>query len=264
MTLMEIERPTAAHAVMEDVCGTIARRAQSGSVGTCPVELTDAFVSLSASQSCGKCVPCRVGLSQMRNLLDAILDGRASEHDVDVLERTARNAYLSADCAIGYETGAMVLRAVKGFHDDFVSHATQGRCTAGARNAVPCRAACPAHVDIPGYVALVHAGRHDDAVRLIRKDNPFPLACGLICEHPCELACRRGVVDDAINIRALKRYAVDNAPEMFDVNADGKPGKSSRPFHYPATGKRIAVIGGGPAGLTCAYYLALMLSLIHI
>ena len=152
MTLMEIERPTAAHAVMEDVCGTIARRAQSGSVGTCPVELTDAFVSLSASQSCGKCVPCRVGLSQMRNLLDAILDGRASEHDVDVLERTARNAYLSADCAIGYETGAMVLRAVPGFHDDFVSlHGRCAQCSTlsrgmpgtcrhpGLRRARPCR-----------------------------------------------------------------------------------------------------------------------------
>ena len=97
MALIEIERPTAAHAVMEDVCDTIARRAQSGSVGTCPVELTDAFVSLSASQSCGKCVPCRVGLAQMRNLVGAILDGRASERDVDVLERTARNAYLSAE-----------------------------------------------------------------------------------------------------------------------------------------------------------------------
>ena len=147
---------------------------------------------------------------------------------------------------------------MKGFRDDFVSHATQGRCTAGPRNAVPCRAACPAHVDIPGYVALVHAGRYDDAVRLIRKDNPFPLACGLICEHPCELACRRGVVDDAINIRALKRYAVDNAPEMFELGADGGPIASSAPFHYPATGKRVAVIGGGPAGLTAAYYLALM------
>lgn len=258
MTLIEIERPTAAHAVMEDVCDTIARRAQSGSVGTCPVELTDAFVSLSASQSCGKCVPCRVGLAQMRNLVEAILDGRASERDIDVLERTARSAYLSADCAIGYEAGAMVLRAVRGFRDDFVSHATAGRCTAGARNAVPCRAACPAHVDIPGYVALVHAGRYDDAVRLIRKDNPFPLACGLICEHPCELACRRGVVDDAINIRALKRYAVDNAPEMFETDADGGPTAPPAPFHYPATGKRVAVIGGGPAGLTAAYYLALM------
>lgn len=71
MALIEIERPKAAHAVMEDVCDTIARRAQSGSVGTCPVELTDAFVSLSASQSCGKCVPCRVGLAQMRNLVEA-------------------------------------------------------------------------------------------------------------------------------------------------------------------------------------------------
>lgn len=258
MPLMEIDRPTAAQAVVDDVCDTLARRAKTGSMGICPVELSDAFVNLCAAQSCGKCVPCRVGLAQMKNILDAILDGNADEGDIEILKRTARTAYLSADCAIGYESGAMVLRAIQGFEQDFFSHANKGMCDGGPRDAVPCRAGCPAHVDIPGYVALVHAGRYADAVRLIRKDNPFPLACGLICEHPCELGCRRGVVDDAVNIRALKRYACDHAPEMFKVDAGGGPSKESSPHHYESTGKRVAIIGGGPAGLTAAYYLALM------
>lgn len=172
----------------------------------------------------------------------------------------------------------MVLRSLKGFRHDFEAHVRTGRCEGGPRDAVPCAAGCPAHVDIPGYVSLVGAGRFADAVRLIRKDNPFPLACGLICEHPCELTCRRGVVDDAINIRALKRYAVDHAPEMFAVDdedeiegvstgadtdaADGEGERgsaaASAPYHHPETGKRVAVIGGGPAGLSAAYYLALM------
>ncbi len=258
MDLIEVLKPTAAEAVVNDVCDTLARRAQAGSVGICPVELTDAFVSLCAAQSCGKCVPCRIGLAKMHGIIAGILDGQGCPEDLETLERTARVTYASADCAIGYETGAMVLRAVEGFRGDFLSHSQDGRCTGGSRDAVPCRMGCPAQVDIPGYVALVHAGRYDDAVRLIRKDNPFPLACGLICEHPCESACRRGVVDDAVNIRALKRYAVDHAEAMFAVQPDGSPAPEAAPFHYEPTGKRIAIIGGGPAGLTAAYYLALM------
>lgn len=258
MDLMEVLKPTAAQAVVDDVCDTLARRARAGSMGLCPVELTDAFVALCAAQSCGKCVPCRIGLAKMHGIMAALLDGTAGPDDLDTLERTARVAYASADCAIGYQAGAMVLRAIEGFRDDFASHSAAGRCSAGSRDAVPCRSGCPAQVDIPGYVALVHAGRCADAVRLIRKDNPFPLACGLICEHPCELGCRRGVVDDAVNIRALKRYAVDHAPELFAVQPDGSPAPGAAPFHHAPTGKRIAVVGGGPAGLTAAYYLALM------
>jgi NADPH-dependent glutamate synthase beta subunit-like oxidoreductase len=105
---------------------------------------------------------------------------------------------------------------------------------------------CPAHVDIPGYIALVKAGRYADAVRLIREDNPFPSVCGLICEHPCEDHCRRNIVDTSINIRGLKRAAIENA------------GHVDAPKCLPKTGKSVAVIGGGPTGLTCAYYLALM------
>ena len=101
-------------------------------------------------------------------------------------------------------------------------------------------------MDIPGYMALVGEGRCADAVRLIRKDNPFPTACAYICEHPCEARCRRNMVDDAINIRGLKRYAVDHA------------GVVPQPECAPATGKKVAIIGGGPSGLSCAYYLALM------
>ena len=105
---------------------------------------------------------------------------------------------------------------------------------------------CPSQVDIPGYIALVADGRYDDAVQLIRKDNPFPTACAFVCEHPCETNCRRTMVDDAINIRALKRYAVDHG------------GQQPAPAAAPATGKQVAVIGGGPSGMTAAYYLQLM------
>ena len=111
---------------------------------------------------------------------------------------------------------------------------------------VPCVSQCPAGVDIPGYVALVAEGRYGDAVRLIRKDNPLPAVCGLICEHPCEVRCRRTMVDDPVNIRGLKRFAVDHAGDV------------PLPVPAVATGKKVAVIGGGPGGISAAYYLTLM------
>lgn len=111
--------------------------------------------------------------------------------------------------------------------------------------AAPCVGACPAGIDIPGYIALVDEGRFDDAIRLIRRENPFPGVCALVCDHPCEKHCRRNAVDSAVNIRALKRFAAENAGLVLP------------PEKNPPTGKRIAVIGAGPSGLTAAYYLAL-------
>ena len=105
-------------------------------------------------------------------------------------------------------------------------------------------------MDIPGYVALIKAGRYDDAVRLIRKDNPFPTVCALICEHPCEGHCRRDMIDAPINIRGLKMFAVDNCSEVVPT-----------PKSMDDTGKTVAIVGGGPSGLTAAYYLALMMEL---
>ena len=179
------------------------------------------------------------------DLLEKILDGQGTLQDVELIEHTADIISDSADCAIGFQAANHVLSALAAFREDFIAHITTGQCVASYQ-AVPCAAQCPAHVDIPGYIALVGEKRYADAVHLIRKDNPFPSACALICEHPCEHHCRRGVVDDAVNIRALKRYAVDNA------------GILPPPPSAPATGKTVAIIGGGPSGLSAAYYLQIM------
>ena len=111
--------------------------------------------------------------------------------------------------------------------------------------AAPCVGACPAGIDIPGYIALVREQRFDDAIRLIRRENPFPGVCALVCDHPCEKHCRRNAIDSAVNIRALKHFAAENAGTVLP------------PEKNPSTGKRVAVIGSGPSGLTAAYYLAL-------
>ena len=236
-----------AQAVMDDLHDALGRRLAVSSLAPCPVEFTAALVNLCSTQSCGKCTPCRVGLSALSDLLADVLEGRADESTLNLIERTARTIYLSSDCAIGYEAGAMALTAIRGFRDDFEHHIREHSCGFDREARVPCVSGCPAHVDIPGYISLVEAGRYADAVKVIRKNNPLPLVCGLVCEHPCEMHCRRGMVDDPMNLLALTRFAVEHS----DLN-DYKPSVAD------TTGKRIAVIGGGPAGLSCAYYLAVM------
>lgn len=224
---------------MDDLHDALGRRLAVSSLAPCPVEFTAALVNLCSTQSCGKCTPCRVGLNALSDLLADVLEGRADESTLNLIERTARTIYLSSDCAIGYEAGAMALTAIRGFRDDFEHHIREHSCGFDREARVPCVSGCPAHVDIPGYISLVEAGRYADAVKVIRKNNPLPLVCGLVCEHPCEMHCRRGMVDDPMNILALKRFAVEHS----DLN-------DHKPHVVDNTGKRVAVIGGGPAGLS--------------
>ena len=246
MARMHVMERSEAQAVMDGLHEAIERRLSVSSLAPCPVEFTAAMVGMCATQSCGKCTPCRVGLGVLKGLLDDVLEGKADLATLDLIERTAETIYLSSDCAIGYEAGEMALTAIRGFKDDFIHHIEHKACGFTQSQLVPCVSGCPAGVDIPGYIALVEAGRYTDAVRLIRKDNPLPLVYGLVCEHPCEMYCRRGMVEDPMNIRGLKRFAVDNMESDYT------------PSHAEPTGKKVAVIGGGPAGLSAAYYLALM------
>ncbi len=246
MSRLSIETPGRAQTVLGNLHKDMDRRISASPVGLCPVDMSLNFLRLCHAQTCGKCVPCRVGLSQLAVLIEQVLDRTADLSTIDLIENTAQVIADSADCAIGYEAAHMVLRGVRGFREDYEEHVLHGRCICGLSHPVPCVSACPAHVDIPGYIALIRQGRYGDAVKLIRKDNPFPAACAYVCEHPCESQCRRRMVDDAINICGLKRFAVDNAEtELAGCKA-------------PTTSKTVAVIGGGPGGLTAAYYLALM------
>ena len=245
MSRLSIYTPDKSQAIVDNLYENLQHRIQVAPHGNCPVELTDAFLRLCLAQSCGKCTPCRIGLTQLSALVEKILEGEGTAQDLMVLEKAAHAIVDSSDCAIGREAARTVLDCLKGFRDDFMSHLTTGRCMSTFA-AVPCVSFCPAHVDIPGYIALVREGRYADAVRVIREDNPFPSVCGLICEHPCESHCRRNIMDSSVNIRGLKRVAVERA------------GHVDAPKPLPPTGRSVAVIGGGPTGLTAAYYLALM------
>ena len=246
MSRLDIKTPSQAQAVVDQLYRSVERRIAASPPGLCPIDMALNFLNLCHAQTCGKCAPCRIGLGQLSNMLQAVLDGEAEMRAIHRIEVTAQAIVDTADCAIGINAAQLVLMGLKGFRDDYEEHILRHRCLGGLKNPVPCVALCPAGVDIPGYIALINAGRYDDAVRLVRKDNPFPTACAYICEHPCEARCRRNMVDDPVNIRGLKRYAVDHAGDV------------PQPSCAPSTGKTVAVVGGGPGGLSAAYYLSLM------
>ena len=246
MSRMYIETPSRAQTVVEGLYRDVERRIAASPPGLCPVDMALSFLRLCHAQTCGKCSPCRIGLGQLTRLVESVLDGEANLETINLIEKTARVIADSSDCAIGAEAAEMVLHGVQGFREDYVEHVVNHRCITGLTQPVPCVSLCPAGVDIPGYIALINEKRYADAVRLIRKDNPFPSTCAFVCEHPCEARCRRSMVDAPINICGLKRYAVEHA------------GVVSAPACAPSTGKRIAVIGGGPGGLSAAYFLSLM------
>lgn len=216
--------------------------------GSCPLTLQLSMLQTAAGETCGKCVPCRDGLPLVARLMQKVLDGRATEKTLENIKMMATLIRDSADCAIGWNAADEVLKGLELFADEYRSHIENRKCQDFIEQKVPCIYLCPAHVNIPGYIALVGKEDYAGAINLIRRDNPFPTACAMVCEHPCEERCRRKMLESPINIRALKKYAVDQVP------AD----QVETPAPNPSTGKSIGVIGGGPSGLTAAYFLALM------
>ena len=246
MNRLELESLSKADLVINDIYNNLASRIKASPLGLCPVEVTKSFLELCLAQSCGKCIPCRIGLLQLKNLMDDVLEGRANDNTLDLIEQTSKMISETADCAIGTEASHMVYVSITSAREEYEYHVHNNRCLSKTSTPVPCVGLCPAHVDVPGYLAMIKEGRYQDAVRVIRKDNPFPTTCSFICEHPCEARCRRNMIDSSINIRGLKRYAADKAGFV-------KP-----PEVGPSTGKKVAIVGGGPAGLSAAYYLQLM------
>ena len=233
---------------IDTVLNKFRSRVNSFPPGLCPLALYRSILQMSMNQSCGKCVPCRDGLKEADRLLGSILTGDAAEETLTELRTLCETIAETADCAVGVVAATTVLDSLAEFPDEYESHIRSRRCVEPAKQTVPCMTLCPAHVDVPAYIALIKAGDCSGAIQMIRDRNPFPTACAMVCEHPCERKCRRSIIDAPINIRGLKKFAVDQ------VRADEVPDAA---VNAP-TGKRVAIVGGGPSGLTAAYYLARM------
>ena len=216
---------------------------------TCMVDVARYFMEFVQEESCGKCVACRLGTKRMLEILERITRGEGKTGDVEKLIELGETIKDTALCGLGQTAPNPVLSTIKYFREEYDEHIEKKYCRAGVCSELflsPCENACPASVNVPGYMTLISHGRLKDAYNLIRMENPFPSVCGRVCTHPCESVCRRGQLDEAIAVADLKRYVADEVM------------KSDEPFTdlvFPKKGKSIGIIGAGPSGLTCAYYL---------
>jgi NADH-quinone oxidoreductase subunit F len=217
----------------------------------CMVDIARFFLEFTKDESCGKCTPCRAGIPQMLRLLDKIRRGEGTLEDLDLLEDLALMIKATSLCGLGQTAPNPVLTTLRYFRDEYLAHILEKKCPAAVCQALfesPCQHVCPMGLDVPGYIALIKEGRLEDAYRLIKEELPFPSVCGRVCHAPCERKCRRSQIDEPLAIRHLKRFVADYALEHgIEYNPKAKEGK----------GEKVAIIGAGPAGLTCAYYLAI-------
>ena len=214
----------------------------------CMVDVARFFMEFCREESCGKCTPCRVGTEKMLEILTRICEGDGREGDIETLEKWANIIKNAALCGLGQTAPNPVLSTLRYFRDEYEAHIREKRCPAAVCSSLfrsPCQHTCPIEMDVPEYIALIKAGRLEDAYKVLLKTNPFPGVCGRVCDHKCESKCRRSTLDEPVNIKHLKRFITDNAPRP-----------SVEPT--PVTRKeKIAVIGSGPSGMTAARDLAL-------
>jgi NADH-quinone oxidoreductase subunit F len=219
---------------------------------TCMVEIARYFLSFTQAESCGKCTPCRLGTRQMLEILTRITEGRGRDEDIDDLLSIASTVKDCSLCSLGKTAPNPVISTINYFREEYEAHIREKKCPAAVCEALmisPCQHTCPAGINIPTYVAHIADGDYKAAIETIRERNPFAAVCGRICHHPCEGRCRRGELDEPVAIRTLKRFAADWYAEHGSEVGDVEP--------FPVTKKeRIAVVGAGPTGLACAYFLA--------
>jgi NADH-quinone oxidoreductase subunit F len=216
---------------------------------SCMVDVARYFLDFIQDESCGKCPPCRVGTKRMLEIVTRICNGEGKEGDIEALEELGNIIKDTALCGLGQTAANPVLSTIRHFRHEYEAHIRDHRCEAGVCATMftsKCTNACPASVNVPGFVSLIGEQRFAEALRLHRERNPLASICGRVCFHPCESKCARGALDDPVAIRSLKRFMTEQETEpcLPEVKKNAEN-----------AGKKIAIIGSGPAGLSCAYFL---------
>ncbi len=205
------------------------------------------------SKDCGKCNYCKTGFEEMLEVIQDISNGNATEEDMEFLTSATEAVVDSCKCSIGRIGPKPFLEALKYFADDFAQAGKGERAVTGgvyySRMTAPCIDACPIHLDIPRYIEFIKDAKFAESLDVIRRCLPLPGVLGRACFRPCESQCRRANLDEPIAIRGLKRFVSDH---------NLAAGNECEPQIAPSekTG-RVAIVGAGPAGVTCAYHLAL-------
>jgi NADH-quinone oxidoreductase subunit F len=217
---------------------------------TCMVDVARFFLDFCQDESCGKCPPCRVGTKRMLEIVTRICEGQGEEGDIEKLITLGQIIKDTALCGLGQTAPNPVLSTIRYFRHEYEAHIRDKHCEAGVCPALvraPCQSACPASVDVPGFVSLIAEKRYAEALALHRDRNPFASVCARVCFHTCEDKCRRGSLDEAVAIRGVKRFMAEQEvtvqlPDVRDSEENAK--------------RKVAIVGAGPAGLSCGYFLA--------
>lgn len=216
----------------------------------CMVEIARFFLEFTQSESCGTCTPCRIGTKRMLEILTRITQGGGREEDIDNLLELSQMVKDTSLCGLGQAAPNPVLSTLLYFKDEYYKHIVDKKCSALACEALfvtPCEDTCPIGIEVHHYVTLIAEERFQEALELIKEKNPFPSVCSRICHHPCETNCLRSKIDKPIALRALKRFVADQEL-AFEASLP-------KPRILQARLGRVAIIGTGPAGLSCAYHL---------
>jgi NADH-quinone oxidoreductase subunit F len=224
----------------------------------CMVDVARYFVEFTNSESCGKCIPCRVGLNKFLRILNRITVGSGRMDQLERLDELSRYIRDCSLCGLGQTAPNPVLTTMRHFRQEFEDHIVSHRCVAGICSELalsPCENSCPLHMNIPRFLELYKEGRMEDAFESVIMDNPLPCSTGRVCQHPCAKRCRRQTIDEPVNMREVHRFIADHML-LSDRFEDAVRRVAAHKLE--STGRKIAVAGAGPAGLTSAFYLALL------
>jgi NADH-quinone oxidoreductase subunit F len=224
----------------------------------CMVDVARYFIEFTHSESCGKCVPCRVGLNKALRILNSITNGSGTKAQMGLLDELGRMIRECSLCGLGQTAPNPVLTTIRHFREEYEDHIVAHRCRAGVCQELalsPCENSCPLRMNIPRFLELYQEGRLEDAFESVILDNPLPASTGRVCQHPCDNRCRRQSFDEVVNMREVHRFLADSVyqTDLFEPMLE-----RIRARKLASTGRKVAVAGSGPTGLTAAFYLALL------
>jgi len=217
----------------------------------CPVMITINKLDETIASGALKDPKSRRIAEEILDLMRDIAWGSASPEHVPAMKSLALELIEEGSTDACIDTGKMVDTVLTEQSEYLLNHVESHNCPTGDcvyLVPAPCQMACPAGIDVPTYVTLIGQGKDAEAIEVIRQDNPFPWVCGLVCTRPCEFMCVRGRIDKPISIKFLKAFAAERAMSES---------RYKNPEKQPDIGKKVAIIGAGPGGMSAAYYLAL-------
>jgi len=218
---------------------------------TCMIDVAKYFTNFLQEESCGKCSVCREGTQRMYEILNDITEGKGKMEDLETLKELGNVIKDTSLCGLGQTAANPMLATLRYFRNEYIEHIEKKQCNACVCKEIissPCHYTCPIDTEAPLYISLIANKEYAEALKVIKKDNPFASVLARVCHHPCEYRCKAGASGDPVAIKDLKRFVTDYGLKN-NLYTKTEPVEKTN-------GLKVAIIGSGPAGLTCGFYLA--------